>query len=603
MDKKNLNSTGKNKELRTGGKNVETVDGRVQGKKSTKKNRKTGWKIFRICLFSFIAICIIALGIVIGVISNIVSKTDTVALEELTLNMTSLIFNKDGEQISSLFGEENRISIEYKDIPENLINAIISIEDERFLQHSGVDVKRTIGAIGTFILNGGKSNFGGSTITQQLVKNIKDDDETNWTRKIREWYRATLLEKKLTKEEIFESYVNTIYLGDGASGVEVASQNFFGKSVKDLTLGECAIIAAQIQTPEATNPYKSEESKKKLLDRQKIVLNKMKSLGKITQEQYDEVLKQEIAFKKNLSKGAKQTYFVDAVIEEVIKGLMEQKDVSYGVAQKMLFSNGYKIYTTQDSKVQKAIDDAYNNSKLFYTDKKGDFMQSSMVVMDQKNGNVLGLIGGAGEKTTDRGTNRAIGYGGGRRQLGSCMKPFGAYGPAFENGVLAPSSGLDDSPLTIGNWSPKNYYGYYKGYVTARSAVAYSMNIPAVKAYLKVDPDYAFNFAKNAGLPIVKADKGPSSLALGGLTNGVTTLEVANAYSTIANGGIHVVPKLFTKVLDNNDNEILIANSEAKRVMKETTAYMLTDCLQAVTQPGGTAYRSVSVKNIDVAGK
>lgn len=579
-------------------------------KKGKKKNRKAGWKIFRICLFIFLGICIIGGGIAVGVVANIVSKTDTVALEELTLNLTSIIYDKDGNQMASIYDEENRISVTYNEIPKELVDAILSIEDERFLDHNGVDIKRTLGAIGTFILHGGKSSFGGSTITQQLVKNIKDDDEAQWTRKIREWYRAIVLEDKMSKEEIFTAYVNTIYLGDGASGIEVASQNFFGKHVKELNLAECAILAAQIQSPESTNPYRSDEAKQKLLNRQKVVLNKMLELGKINKEQYDSALNQEIAFHKSekTNTKAKNSYFVDAVIEAVIQGLMDQKDVTYGVAQTMLYNNGYKIYTTQDPKVQSAIDEAYNDTKIFYTVKNKGFMQSSMVVMDQTNGNVLGLIGGAGEKTVDRGMNRATGFGGGRRQLGSCMKPIGAYGPAFELGLLAPGSGIDDSPLTIGNWSPHNYYNHYKGYVTVRQAIAYSMNLPAVRAYLKVgDADYCYNFAKNMGLTLnAQKDKTAASLALGGLTDGTTALEAANAYATIANGGIHIEPKFYTKVLDSKDKEVLVANSEAKRVMKDSTAYMLTSSLQSVTQPGnpnGTAYGYVKVGNIDVAGK
>jgi penicillin-binding protein 1A len=238
--------------------------------------------------------------------------------------------------------------------------------------------------------------------------------------------------------------------------------------------------------------------------------------------------------------------------------------------------------------VQKAIDDAYNNSKLFYTDKKGKFMQSAMVVMDQSTGNVVGLIGGADEKTGSRTFNRATqAY----RQPGSTMKPLGAYGPAFEQGILAPGMGLDDSQFSMGGYTPKNYYGYFNGYVTVRQAIAKSMNIPALRANIKVGVDSAFLFAKNAGLVDLvesgpKNDKNPASLALGGVTKGFTVLEMANAYSTIANGGIYMTPKLYTKVLDRDGKEVLTPDTTAKRVMKDSTAYMLTDCLQTVVKTG-----------------
>jgi penicillin-binding protein 1A len=568
-----------------------------------KKNKKTGWKIFKIFLFTIIALGIVGTGIVFGVISGIIDKTDSIDLEELQLlKLTSFIYDKDGKEIGNLYDSENRVTVEYKNLPASIIDAVISIEDERFFTHGGIDIKRTAGAVFTFAFNGGKSSFGGSTITQQLVKTITSDKDLSWTRKIREWYRAISLESKLTKEQILESYLNTIYLGDGSYGIEVASQNYFGKSVKDINIAESAVLAAAIQSPEATNPYKNDEARARLLERKELVLKQMLKLGKISQAQYDEAAKFEVVFKKESVSGSDkiQTYFVDAVIEQVITDLKEQKNVTRGVAIKMLYADGYKIYSTQDSAVQKAIDDAYNNAKLFYTDKKGDFMQSSMVVMDQSTGNVVGLIGGANPKTGTLTLNRATQT---FRQPGSTMKPLGAYGPAFEQGVLAPGMGLDDSQVTIGNWTPGNYYGYFNGYVTARIAISKSMNIPAVRANMRAGVEAAYLFAKNTGLvDLVAADKNSASLALGGVTKGFTVLEMANAYSTIANGGIHMTPKLYTKVLDKNGKEVLKPDTTAKRVMKDSTAYMLADCLQTVVKTG-TGAGIIKVGNMPVAGK
>lgn len=567
-----------------------------------KKAKKTGWKIFKIFLFTMIALCIIGTGIVFGVISGVIDKTDSIAVEDLQLlKLTTFIYDKDGAEIGSVHDSENRVTVEYKDLPKSLVDAVISIEDERFFSHGGIDLKRTTGAVFSYVFNGGKSSFGGSTITQQLVKTITSDKETSWTRKIREWYRALSLESKLSKEQILESYLNTIYFGDGAYGVEVASKDFFGKSVGELNVAESAILAASIQTPESTNPYKSEESKKRLLARKDVVLSQMLKLNKITQQQYDEAVKYEVAFvKESVSlNDTVQTYFVDAVIDQVLKDLQEQKNVDKGQATKLLYTNGYKIYTTLDPKVQKVIDDAYNNPKLFYTDKKG-FMQASMVVMDQSTGNVLGLIGGADQKTGDRTFNRATSA---YRQPGSTMKPLGAYGPAFEQGVLAPGMGLDDSQFTLGNWTPGNYYGYFNGFVTARLAIAKSMNIPAVRAAQRAGVDAAYLFAKNAGLvDLQEQDKNLASIALGGVTKGFTVMEMANAYSTIANGGIHMTPKLYTKVVDKNGKEVLKPDTTAKRVMKDSTAYMLIDCLQTVVK-SGTGAGIIKVGNMPVGGK
>lgn len=571
------------------------------------KNKKRRRKIIKICFFVLLALFIICAGLVIGVITGVIDKTDSLDLEDLKLyKETSFVYDKDGNQIGSFFDAENRVTVEYKDIPQSVIDAVVSIEDERFFKHHGVDLKRTTGAIFTYVTHGGKSSFGGSTITQQLVKNIKNDKEATWTRKIREWYRAIVLENKLSKEEIFEAYVNQIYMGDGCYGFEVASRNYFGKPLSEVNIAESAVLAAIIQSPESTNPYKSDEARERLLERQKLVLKQMLKLKKISEDEYNEALNYEIVFKKeeketkSSSSGAQYTYYVEAVREAVIEDLMETLGVERGIAITKLYGNGYKIYTPFDPNVQSAIDNAYNNSKLFYTDSKGDFMQSAMVVIEQSTGCVLGLIGGADEKTADLVVNRATQL---TRQPGSCMKPLGAYGPAFELGLSSPGAGLDDCELTEGNWHPGNYYGYFNGYVTARNAVAKSMNLPAARANLKVDIDYAYNFAKNAGLKsLVASDKAPAALSLGGLTYGVTVMEMANAYATIANGGVYIEPRLYTKITDSKDEDVIVNNINSKRVMKESTAFMLTSCLQEVVK-SGTAAGYVRLSNMDVAGK
>lgn len=607
-NKQKRNDTSKVRKVRKIDK--DTINTNDPNSKKKKKNHKKGWKIFRICIFVLLALFIIGAGIVLGVVTGIIDKTDNIDLEDIqSYSLTSFVYDKDGQEIGKYSGLENRVLVEFKDLPQTLIDAVISIEDERFYSHKGVDVKRTLGAIVTYVLNGGKSNFGGSTITQQLVKNVMEDKESSWTRKIREWYRALSLEKMMDKDEILVSYLNTIYLGEGSYGIAVASETYFGKPVNELNLAESAVMAAAIQSPESTNPYAGEENKQRLLDRQKVVLNKMLELGKITKEQYDEAVNYNLEFKKKeIQSGSVQSYYVDAVYNAVLNDLMEEKGYDEGLAKQKLYGGGLKIYTPMDQKVQKAIDDAYNNEKLFYTDKNGKFMQSAMVVMEQSTGNVVGLIGGAGEKTGDFVLNRATSE---PRQPGSCMKPIGAYGPAFELGKLSPGSGIDDSQLVNVQNGPGNYYGYFNGYVTVRSAIAKSMNLPAVRAYMKVDPSYAITFAKNMGLNhLVTAKENPSqndesySFSIGGLTKGATVLEMANAYATIANQGVYIEPKLYTKVVDKDGKELLNNNSStAKVVMKESTAYMLTSCMEEVVKTG-TAAGYVRMKNgMAVAGK
>ncbi|MBO5477489.1 MAG: penicillin-binding protein [Clostridia bacterium] len=601
--------TTKNNVKKTNKKNTNTNANNTNNSKNTKKkNRKIGWKIFRVILFVFLALGIIGAGIVLGVISGIVDDTESISLDELELlPQTSFVYDKDGKEIASLYDTQNRIMVSYDEIPAHTVNAIVAIEDERFFTHKGIDIKRTAGAVATYILNGGESDYGASTITQQLVKNITSDKERAWQRKIREWYRAISLEGKLEKSQIFESYVNTIYYGDGCYGIEVTSNHFFGKSVSELNIAESAAIAAMIQSPEVTNPYKSDEAKQKLLERKDVVLDKMFQLGHITEEQYVEAKAYELVFTaKDITVDNTQTYFVDAVVEAVIADLMDQKNVSRGIAMKMLYTDGYKIYTTQDQSVQSAIDSAFQDESIFYVDWDGNRIQGSMVVMDHTTGEVRGLIGGAGEKDGALTLNRATQT---YRQPGSCMKPFGAYGPAFEKGTLSPGAGLDDTQFSMGNWTPVNWYGYYRGYVSVRWAVMDSMNIPACRANMSVnDQDFAWNFAYNCGLTsLTEADKSVTALALGGVTNGFTTLEVANAYATIANNGYHITPKLYTKVVDRN-GEIVLDNTaiEPKQVMSDSTAFMLTSCLASVVDtPGGTAYNAVKINggSISCAGK
>lgn len=573
-----------------------------------KKGKKIGWKIFRVCIFLFIALLIIGGGIAFGVLTGIIEDTEQIAAEDLVLKENSIMYSSDGTEIAQLVGAENREIVSYTDIPKHVVDAVVAIEDERFFEHNGVDLKRTVGAIFNYIIHFGKSDFGGSTITQQLVKNTTDDRETSWTRKVREWYRAIALEEELgenAKEKIMEQYLNTIFLGEGSYGIEKAAETYFGKRITDVSIAEAAVLASLIQAPSAYNPYGSEEARAALINRQHVVLSQMLKLEKITEEQYNEAMSAELRFTKDYQDNNNKSvlsYFADAVITEVASDLAESKGIPYNTAIQLLYTAGYKIYTTQDLNVQKAIDDAYNNGNLFYADDgDGAFMDSTMVVMDQKTGNVLGLKGSALPKTTDRAWNGATQS---KNQPGSTMKILGAYGPAFELGVSSPGSGVDDSYFELNGWVPENYYGYYNGYVTVRNAIARSMNIPAIRTTQKAGVDYSWTFAKNCGLTsLVEADKNLASVAIGGLTNGVTTLEMCNAYATIANEGVWVEPKLYTKVVDKDGNVILNKESEVKRVMKDSTAYMLTDCLKSVTGPGGTAYGYVNIPGIECGGK
>ena len=565
-----------------------------------KKKKKLRKKIFKIFLFTFLALFIVGVGVVLGVLNSVIKDTDTIKLEQLkNLKLTSVVLDKDGKQVGSMTSGENRLMIDYEKLPDHLIDAVVAIEDERFFSHHGVDIKRTTAAIVTYVLNKGNSSFGGSTITQQLIKNITEDNETSWKRKIREWYRAYYLESSLEKEEILEAYLNKIYFGEGAYGVEAAAQTFFAKSASKLNLAESACLAASIQSPEVTNPYNGEEYKERLIERQKIVLEKMLDLGKITKEEYDEALKYELKFKKGslvVSSSSVQSYFVDAVFERVAYDLAEAKNITFSAAYDMVASNGYTIYSTMDSKVQASIDKQAKNTKYFYKDSSGKMMQCAAIVIDNKTGSVVGMLGGVGTKK-GLDYNRAIDA---KLQPGSTFKPIAAYGPAFELGVSYPGKGIDDSPININGYKPTNWYGYYNGYVTARQAIMQSMNIPAVRTLQLVDLDYALRFARNMGITTLTESNKNYSLALGSAN--VKVIDMAAAYETIANSGVYTEPKLYTKVVDSEGKEILNVSNEYTKVMSDSTAYMLTDCLKSVVTAGTGTYARFSTK-IDIAGK
>lgn len=575
-------------------------------RKSKKKKRNIFGAVigtmFKVLFFTIIAGGIIAAGVVFGVLSSIVGDTEALNIDTLkSLKLTTFIYDSEGKEIETL-SSENRIMVEYEDLPKHVIDAVISIEDERFLTHNGIDIKRTGKAIIEYVLHGGSSSFGGSTITQQLVKNLTQDKSKSWQRKIREWYRAILLEQELEKDDIITGYLNVIYMGEGAYGVEAASNTLFAKSVSDVSIAEAACLAAIIQSPEVYNPYNGEENKQYLLDRQKVVLAKMLELGKITQEEYDKAKAEEIVFKKSDSNQTVTSYFVDAVIEAVVADIQEKNGVEYGVALNMIYNNGYKIYTTQLSSLQATIDKVYSDTKLFTTDSKGRKLQSSMVIIDNETGYVVGVAGGTDKKTKTLGFNRATQM---LRQSGSAIKPLSAYGPAFEKGISYPGDGIDDKYIKLGSWAPQNVTKVYLGFVSVRTAIVESINTCAVRTVMEVGLDYAYNFAKSTGLTTLNSqDKNYAALGLGAQDKGVKVLDMAAAYASIARGGVYVEPQFYTKVEDSNGNVVLTTEPEYKRVMKATTAYLLTDCMRSTVTQGYAASSLTSIKkSIQLAGK
>ena len=583
-------------------------------KKTAKRRRKNKLSIR---LFSglgvTLGIVIIAvIGLVVGSLIGYVEDAELIDVENMRLNLTSLVYVEDpetGEMIEyeQLFDTENRIWVSSKEIPDHLKNAFVAIEDERFYSHSGVDIKRFMGAAIQYITKKGNSSYGGSTITQQLVKNLTQD-EYSVKRKIKEIYRAFNMERQLSKEEILEYYLNTIYLSQKCNGVASASLTYFGKEVSELSLAECASIAGITQYPTKYDPLQNPENNKQ---RQLVILKKMYELGFITEKEYNEAKEEKLKFvKKNISNNSQyHSYFTDAVIDQVIEDLIKEYKYTKEYAVKILYNGGLQIYLSMDPEMQKHMDAVYNDPAAFQKASGTTQPQSSMVIMDPYTGLVKALAGGRGEKEGNRTLNRATQT---LRQPGSTIKPLTVYAPAVEYGLVNPDTIVNDAPVQFGDWAPRNDDRAFSGRITVAAALRGSRNVPAVKICNYVTPQASFNFMKNnlrVGSLVEKrtkngkvmSDIGLAPIALGGLTDGVSVLDMCAAYCAFPNGGKYIKPSLYTKVLDSEGNVLLQHKVREEVAMSETTAETMISMLTGAVEGGtGTAAR---LSGMRVAGK
>jgi len=508
-----------------------------------------------------------------------------------------------------IHGTENRMWVSYDEMPEDLINAFVSIEDKRFFTHEGIDLRRTTGAVLGFMT--GNNSYGGSTITQQLIKNVTGEDDVTIQRKIQEILRALNLEEKRSKEEILEMYLNTIYLAKGCYGVSAASYEYFGKEVSELTLVECAALASIPQNPSKWNPVSFPENNE---ERRWTVLEEMYknndiektyTLEEIRAAQEEELVLAEGSQEQEIS--TVHSWFVDTLIFDVIEDLQETYQYDEQTAKNLLYSGGLKIYTTVDRDIQAKLDSVFLNNDMFPSQGTGVQVESAMTIMDQSTGNIVAIVGGRGEKTAPLGFNRATMA---TRQPGSAIKPLSAYSVALEKGLLNYSTVFDDSPFRTdaeeeAAW-PGNWNNLYEGLITTAQAVRDSKNTVAVRVVdrLGVKTSYDFLVNKYRLSTLEKADMDYAPLALGGLTTGVTNRDLCTAYASIANNGIYNESKTYTKVLDSTGNVILDhSNSETEVILSEDTCAIMTKMLQEVVITGtGRNYITLDQK-MDVAGK
>jgi penicillin-binding protein 1A len=588
-------------------------------KKKNAPLRKLG-RVLTICLLiGIITGCIVASVMTVYILKYI-EKENELVLENVKLGFTTILYAMDdatGEyfELQRIQSTENRIWVDYADIPSHLCEAAIAIEDKRYKEHIGVDFKRTAGAFVNLFIPIYDSKQGGSTITQQLIKNITQDDDVRIDRKIREIFRAINLEKRYSKEQIMESYLNTIALGNGTLGVQAASNLYFGRNVKDLNAAESAALISITKNPTRYNPFTHPEDNR---ERQLQVLFQMYEQGYLTQTEYEEAKAYEMTFETEAyqqSRETVQSWFVDNLIEEVLADLMEVKGYTRAYAQEQLLSGGYRIYTTVDKSLQAQLEQAYADSATFPAVKNAEYPESAFVILGL-NGEIKALVGSNREKTGARLFNRATQA---KRHPGSTIKPIATYSLAVEKGLVNWSTIVEDSPILLDEndpeslW-PKNYYEGYKGPMTVTEALQRSCNTVAVKVQQMITPQESFSFLKNklgiqslveskviGGRTFTDIDISP--MGLGQLTDGVTPLEMAAAYQIFGNGGWYTPPHSYTRVLDSDGNVILTKNPTPTRVITQETATIMNKLLQmVVTGPFGTG-RNANLGFMPVAGK
>ncbi len=654
-------------------------------KKSTKVRHKFGVIFWKCILVLVIIVGVVGISSGVGVMKGIIDSAPDISEIDVTpTGYSSTVLASDGTEISTLVASgANRKYVTIDEIPQSLQDAFVAIEDERFYEHNGIDMQSILRAAATGIAHGFHFSQGGSTITQQLIKN---NVLTTWTsessfieslqRKIQEQYLAVELEKKVDdKKWILENYMNSINLGANTLGVQAASEKYFGKDVSELTLSESAVIAGITQNPAKYNPITHPDQN---AERRERVLTNMLEQGYISQSEYDEAMDDDVYDRISEHNAVDDTsinsYFVDALIDDVFSDLID-KGYSETEAYKMIYQGGLTIQSTQDLELQKICDEEANNLDNYPTTPKYSFTlyfqvkssdgtltsysnqtmlsyykkatnnedysinfdtedecyeaiaqyeqdvlnpgdeivegseyvtitlqpQIALTLMDQSTGEVKAMVGGRGDKSGNRTWNRATDT---CRQPGSTFKIIGCYAAALDAGGLTLASVQDDAPFTVGSKQFHNYDNSYRGYTNLRTAITNSINIVTVKTLQEIGVDLGYEYAENFGITTLTDTDKNLSLALGGLTKGVTNIELTGAYATIANGGTYLEPKLYTVVYDHDGNVLLDKSDtqDTRQVLKDTTAWLLTDAMKDV-MTSGTGTRAYFGSTMAQAGK
>ena len=627
--------------------------------------QRNGWRkagrIIGTLLLVFVVTLTIFSGIFMAYINSTMRGKVEVYLDEFETKVSTELYSQDpdtGEWVmyqTLYLNSENRIWTDLEDIPKYLQKAAIAIEDKRFEKHHGVDWRGTTRAIVYTLF--GKNVQGGSTITQQLVKNVTGDNEVTVKRKITEIYRALELDKRYEKDEILEAYLNEVFFGQSCYGVVTASRMYFNKDVSDLTLAECASLMGITNNPSMYDPTLSSWTRENNRERQLTILGAMLEQEKISQEEYDEAKAEDIVFSNGFTISGKYvgsdgtatepepdepstddtespadeeeptikgrySWFTEAMIGDVADALVEKYGITdkvrdngttytaYEQAWDMVHGKGYKIYTTQNPKYQKIAEDVcYDLSNIPYTssytnsagEQVEDQLQIALTIVDPTNGYVVAMIGGAGEKQADRVWNWAVNA----RQCGSAIKPVSTYAPALDDGTINGASVIDDYPMLLnGDVWPRNANWRYQGLTALHTAIAQSLNTCAVRTNLAYGVDRSYEFLVNKlgfeNLTYTDSQQ-VGNMALGGFEKGVTTEEMAAAYAAFVNEGVYTKPRTFVRVEDANGNVILENEAQSTVAMKNTTAAIINHLLQEAAL-NGTGYEA-QFSGMHIAGK
>ncbi len=611
-----------------------------------------GTTLSSMLLIIVVMLCIVVTIIVVYIL-NFADNGFDANLREAEMKYTTIVYAYDSEghevEITRLASEQNRIWTNYEDISPNLINAVVSTEDKRFWDHKGVDWRRTVFALGADVLNLSRAGQGGSTITQQLVKNITGDDKQNWERKLREIFRAMSLEEKYTKIDILESYLNRIWLGGMVYGVGAASQYYFGKDAKDLDIAESAIIAGMIRNPYMRSPYVDLQNCK---DNQIYALQNMYEQGYISLREYEDAKVEQVKFARTVYGDAfgyvdpnsvepenpdenedvededeeepiyeaykwddyeiSQNWYVDAAIDQVISDYAELKGISYTSARNDINNGGFKIYINMDIELQDKLEEKYRDPLIAMTDydktaKETDLLQSAFVITNYE-GTVVALAGGLGDKPGDNCFNRATMA---VRAPGSTIKPISVYATAIQNNIVTFSTMLPDKQISIldgyyiRKW-PNNFdYNQTEELIPVWMGLRESKNTLAVRITQLLSPQVCYNqLTENLGLTtLTDTDIQLSPMSMGALTNGAKLYEMAAAYQIFGNGGIYYRPMLYSRVLDGKDNVILKQDFYGTQAIDSDTAWIVNRMMKTVVTDGTSSGRYAALPNCEVIGK